>query len=670
VDRPHAANVEHAPEQTLAALYALLTHDPTQLIHQLGPWRERYPQCEALWLLEGLGRRALGDLAQAQAIFEQLTAAHPQCAPGWFELGRSLGGQWARAKTALLRARALVFNQPEVHRLLGICCRHLNEVTASQNAFSDYRATAQADRELQVIQAARQAGHWERLEQWVKQRLKRSYDDPIALAQLAEIAARAERYPQAIEVLQHAIELDPGFHMARHQLAYVYLQAQRFDEAATEVAVLLQANPRHLGYRFLQAGVWASLGEYPRAKTWFQEALAEDPRHASGWLGLGHVLRTLGEYSECVHAYRQALQVDPRSGEAYFSLANLKTFAFDPADEAAMLRLVNAGLADDERVNVEFALGKWFEDQHQYPKAFAFYQSANQRRKQLIPYYAKAHSAFIDRLIGFYRAPQPPPQSLGEGGVIFIVGLPRAGSTLLEQILASHSRIEGTMELPILPRLVRDLVGEREADESPRYPAVLQSLTASDWQALGERYLNDAKRYRQTDRPWFIDKMPNNFTHIGLIRQMLPSARVIDIRRHPMASCFSNFKQHFARGQSFAYDLNDLAQYYLDYVRLMRHFDVVFAGFVQRVIYEDLVDDPEAQVRRLLAGIGAGFEAQCLQFHQNARAVRTASAQQVREPLNRKGLDQWQRFAADLGPLERALRPLLQPPAEHLGWRY
>jgi len=656
-------------EQAVASLVPLLAQNPHEVLARVAELRQQFPKSPAVRLMEGLAYRGLRDPQRALSVFEALSGDHPTYATGWFELGRQLGGQWQLAQRALSRSRAIGFNQPEVHRLLGICYRHLNNEEASHQAFADYRQTILHDREWQSIQSARQQADMGRVEQLVKLRLKRSYDDPLSLALLAELATNAERYPQAIELLTHALMLDPNFSGARHQLAYVYLQAQRFDEAAQEVEALLKIDPTHLGYQFLNAGVMASRGDYQAAKVCFTSALVRDPKHVAGWLGLGHVLRTLGEFEACVNAYRKALHYDPHSGEAYFSLANLKTFKFEADDENAMFALLKEGIPEAELVNVEFALGKWFEDQKNFSRAFEFYQSANQRRKRLIPYDRQMHRAFIDRLIEFYQSPIQPRSQLESGGVIFIVGLPRAGSTLLEQILSSHSAIEGTMELPILPRIVRDLVGDRDADDSPRYPAVLAQLSEEDYRSLGQRYLRDAQHYRHTDRPWFVDKMPNNFTHIGLIQRMLPTAKVIDIRRHPMASCFSNFKQHFARGQSFTYDLMDLAHYYQDYVRWMRHVDRVVPHLVHRVIYEDLVESPEAVIRGLLEFVGVPFEASCLNFHLNDRAVRTASAQQVREPLNRRGLDHWQHFEADLGVLRTALAELLTPPNGALGWR-
>lgn len=660
--------------ETVAQILALLQQHPDRALARVVALKEGVIGSPRLWWLEGLCHRALGQLETAKQVFTILTQQWSDFPLGWFELGRLCFAEksYVLAGKNLQQAVHISFSQPEAHRLLAVCALYQQNTELANRAFKDYRSVAQADVELRAIQQASQARQLSEMERLLKIRLKRSYDDPIALGLLAELAIRAERYPQAVELLEHAVKLQTDDMATRHQLAYSLMQAQRFDEALEHIEICLKSDVTHLGYRFLQAGVLASLGEYQKAKQIFNDSLREDPTHANGWLGLGHVLRTLGEFNECVAAYREAIRCQSTCGEAYFSLANLKTFQFAESELSAMLALAErVDLPPAERVNVEFALGKLFEDRRDFGRAFEYYQSANATRKQQVPYAADAHTAYIDRLIEYYAldghkdtgraiaTPKQTPALNSSGGVIFIVGLPRAGSTLLEQILASHSAIEGTMELPILPKMVRDLLGNKEVEEGPRYPQLLSELSDADFEQLGQQYLTMAKRYRHTDRAWFIDKMPNNFTHIGLIKRMLPDAKVIDIRRHPLASCFSNFKQHFARGQNFTYNFNDLGSYYRDYHRLMTHFDQRFPGFIQRIIYEDLVQNPEAEIGRLLAAMGFDYEPACLAFHQNARAVRTASAQQVREPLNRKGLDQWQHFEPWLAPLRESLGDLL-----------
>jgi tetratricopeptide (TPR) repeat protein len=672
-----------ADAAVLKSLYGLLASDPAAALAQVRQ-QQRVGGSARLGLVEGLALRALGQPSEAIAVFSALTEQYAEFAPAWFELGRLWLSQarYRDAETALKRSVGIVFQQPEAHRLLGVCALWQQQAELAQQAFGDYRTLAHLDPEFKRIRQARADGQMAVVEAQLKARLKRAYDDPVALLMLAELALQAERFPQAVELLSHALKMLPDDVTLRHQLAFAYMQAQRFVEANEQIERCLLQDPQHLGYRLLSAGILASLGEYQAAKTRFERALQEDPKQAHGWLGLGHVLRTLGEFAECVAAYRQALVQNPRSGEAYFSLANLKTFRFEANELDAMLQLnQRTDLSVSERVYLEFALGKWYDDAGDYAQAFSFYQSANRQRKAWIPYSAEVHSRLTQRLKAFY--PVMPRAPLGvasaqvglnaaAGGVIFIVGLPRAGSTLLEQILASHSAIEGTMELPILPRLVRELLGDKDLEEAPRYPQLLAEFTPADCARLGERYLSLAARYRHTTRPWFIDKMPNNFTHIGLISHILPTAKIIDMRRHPMACCWANFKQHFARGQNFTYDLGDLARYYRDYVELMAHFDASFLGRVERVIYEDLVAEPEAEIRRLLAALGLGFEPACLEFHRNKRAVRTASAQQVREPLNRKGLDQWQHYAPYLGELKQGLGDLLEataPDAPPPRWR-
>jgi hypothetical protein len=348
----------------------------------------------------------------------------------------------------------------------------------------------------------------------------------------------------------------------------------------------------------------------------------------------------------------------------WWSLANLKTFTFSAADLSAMRgQLEKPGLASEDRQHLEFAIGKALEDEGEYEASFRHYNQGNELRHATLAYSARDTSArvarikrsytrdFFERRAG-YGADAPDP--------IFIVGLPRAGSTLLEQILSSHSAVEGTMELPEINSITRALRGQGDAGRPMPYHDVVEAMDADALRQLGERYLEHTRIQRKTDAPFFIDKMPNNFQHIGLIQLILPNARIIDARRHPLACCFSGFKQLFARGQSFSYSLDDIGRYYADYVELMAHFDQALPGRVHRVFYERMVDDTETEVRRLLDYCGLPFEEGCLRFFENTRAVRTASSEQVRKPIYREGVDHWRHFEPWLGPLKEALGPVLE----------
>jgi tetratricopeptide (TPR) repeat protein len=379
-------------------------------------------------------------------------------------------------------------------------------------------------------------------------------------------------------------------------------------------------------------------------------------------MSYGHALRTTGKVPESIAAYRRALSMEPRLGEAWWSLANLKTFRFSDADVRAIREQVSRDdLSDEDRLHFEFALGKALEDAASYEESFTHYAAGNALRRSQHGYDAEENSRFVRRskqlLTREFFA-----ERAGAGAQardpIFIVGLPRAGSTLIEQILGSHPLVEGTMELPQLPKLARELAGPRQEEEGTFLKA-LAALTPEELRTLGERYLAETRVMRKTDAPFFIDKMPNNCMYVGLIHLILPNAVIIDVRRHPLGCCFSCFKQHFARGQWFSYGLEDLGRYYRDYVELLAHFDEALPGRVARVFYETLIDDTDAEVRRLLEHCGLPFEPACLRFYENERAVRTASSEQVRRPIFRDAVDHWRRYEPWLGPLERSLGDVL-----------
>jgi tetratricopeptide (TPR) repeat protein len=380
-------------------------------------------------------------------------------------------------------------------------------------------------------------------------------------------------------------------------------------------------------------------------------------------LSLAHSLKTQGRQEEAIAAYRAAIAARPAFGDAYWSLANLKTYRFTD-DELAGMRAAETAPATPlvDRYHLCFALGKALEDRGEHDASWRCYQQGNalkrsesRYRPEIIETNARKQREVCTREFFVQRAGVGAP----DADPIFIVGLPRSGSTLLEQILASHSQVEGTQELADIPRLVLELQGREPDFDDPRYPAALADLTPEDFRAMGDRYLRDTRSYRG-NAPYFIDKMPNNFRHLGLIHLMLPNAKIIDARREPMACCFSNLKQLFASGQEFTYSIEDIARYYRSYLELMQHWDAVLPGRVLRVYHEDVVDDLEGNVRRLLDFCGLGFEPSCLEFHKTARSVRTASSEQVRRPIFRDGVDQWTKYEAYLEPLRTSLGDALQ----------
>jgi tetratricopeptide (TPR) repeat protein len=490
---------------------------------------------------------------------------------------------------------------------------------------------------------------------------------------LAEVACRLGRDEDAEHLLARALELAPRFFEARQNYALVLNRSGKHEKALAEIESLLAVDPRNASYRNLKAVILCRIGDFAPAIELYRQVLAEYPRHSRIWMSYGHALKTAGRNEEAVRAYRRSTELEPGFGEAWWSLANLKTFRFDPDDLRRMrAQLDRTDLDAENRLHFEFAVGKALEDAGEYEGSFRHYDEGNRLRRTQVPYSAEENTARLRRGRDLFTAPFFA-QRAGAGSPapdpIFIVGLPRAGSTLVEQILSSHPLVEGTMELPEIVAITKGLRQLTDAPQASTYHEVLGSLDAAQLRALGEQYLERTRIQRHTDAPFFIDKLPNNFAHVGLIHLILPNARIVDARRHPLACCFSGFKQHFARGQHFTYGLDDLGRYYRDYVELMAHYDAVLPGRVHRVIYEQLVDDTEAQVRRLLDYCGLPFDEACLKFFENTRPVRTASSEQVRKPIYRDGVYQWRNFEPWLEPLKAALGPVLEsypdaPPLE------
>jgi len=401
------------------------------------------------------------------------------------------------------------------------------------------------------------------------------------------------------------------------------------------------------------------MGDDASALALFENLVAEFPRHPASWMSYGHALKSAGKQYEGVLAYRKAIELLPQLGGGYWSLANLKTFRFTEADIAKMReQLERPDLRVEARVQFYFSLGKAFEDLKRYEESFENYQKGNALWRSTIEYNADRTSGYVAAAKQFYtRELFAERRHFGHPArdPIFVVGLPRAGSTLVEQILSSHSRIEGTMELPEITSLVRHLDEDSVRDNGPGYPDLLADMEPREFARCGEDYLASTRVHRKLGRPFFIDKMPNNYAHVPLIHLILPNAKIIDVRRHPMAACFSNYKQHFARGQHFTYALHDVARFYRDYVELMAFYDEVLPGRVLRVNYENLVAEPEREIRRIFAYLGLPFEEQTLRFHETNRAVRTASSEQVRMPLYRTSVDQWRNYE----PWLAHLRPIL-----------
>jgi len=500
-------------------------------------------------------------------------------------------------------------------------------------------------------------------EQIIRAFLLREGDHPDAMRLLARIALAHDVLDEAEILLAAVLSLAPEYRAARYNYAETLIKRQKHLEAGEQVARLLESEPSNADYLTLAATAAIGLGQHERAIEIYRDMLRDAPGSWDVPLWIGHALKTIGRVPEAIESYRAASAARPNFGDAYWSLANLKLYRFAD-DEIARMRTEEAaattGLVD--RYHLCFALGKAFEDRgetaeswRRYERGNALKRSESHYRPEVLETNTRAQievctKVFFEAREG-WGAPARDP--------IFILGLPRSGSTLLEQILASHSQVEGTQELSDVQRLVQELQGHDPDLDNPRYPATLADLTREDVAAFGERYLTDTAVYR-TGRPIFIDKMPNNFRHIGLIHLMLPNARIIDARREPMACCFSNLKQLFAQGQEFTYSFEDIARYYRTYLELMAHWDAALPGRVLRVLHEDVVDDLEGSVRRILDHCGLPFEQPCVEFHKTARSVRTPSSEQVRQPIFRDGLDQWRQFEPWLGPLKTTLGDAVQ----------
>jgi tetratricopeptide (TPR) repeat protein len=479
-----------------------------------------------------------------------------------------------------------------------------------------------------------------------------------ALHLLAIIGFERRALDEAEMLLETVLSLAPEHRAALHSYAIVLIERHKYGPALAELDKLLKREPTNRQLLTLRASACVGLGEHEKAIACYASLLIDTPRDPSLHLAVAHALRAMGRREEAIASYRAAAAARPDFGDAYWSLANLKTYRF-PDQEMARMREAEAAPATPlvDRYNLCFALGKAHEDRGEYAQSWGYYERGNalkraesRYRPELIEINTRKQievctREFINQRIG-YGAQDPAP--------ILIVGLPRSGSTLVEQILASHSKVEGTQELTDIQQIVLRLQ-DREPDlDNPRYPGVLATMKPEEFVALGEKYLRDTRIFR-SDKPHFIDKMPNNFRHLGLIHLMLPNARIIDVRREPMACCFSNFKQLFGNGQEFTYSALDIARYYRSYVELMRHWDAVLPGKILRVRYEGVVEDLEGNVRRILDFCRLDFEPRCIEFYRTVRSVRTASSEQVRQPIFRDGLDQWKHYEAWLGPLKEAL---------------
>ena len=484
--------------------------------------------------------------------------------------------------------------------------------------------------------------------------LRISSDDVEALRLLARIQHQRAVLGEAESLLEAALEVKPNYVAARLDYVRVLIDRQKYLRAREETDTLLRLEPGNRDYVSLYAAACVGLGEHESAIARYRELLAASPASADLHVSLGHSLKAVGRKKEATESYQMAAAARPSFGDAWWSLANLKTYSFSQ-NEIVQMRAEEAAPGTDpvDRYHLCFALGKALEDRNEFAESWQFYERGNALKRAESRYHPDITETNTLKQVEVCTA-QFFGARVGVGepnfDPIFIVGLPRSGSTLIEQILASHSLVEGTHELSDIQRIVVEIRGL----EDNRYPAALAELAPEEFRRLGERYITDTRAYRQ-GKPFFIDKMPNNFCHIGLIHLMLPNAKIIDVRRDPMACCVSNLRQLFAKGQEFTYSIEDIARYYRTYLELMRHWDAVLPGRILRVWYEDVVEDLEGNVRRILGFCGLEFEPTCVEFYKTERSVNTASSEQVRRPIFLGGLFQWRNYEPWLGPLKDKL---------------
>jgi tetratricopeptide (TPR) repeat protein len=618
------------------------------------------PENRDVLYLIAVSRRFLGKIPEALAALERLEQLHPKFSRLYQERGHCYVAlrDAPQAIDAFLKGVNINPALPASWGLLEGLYRMTGQPENARTAAAHVATLKDLPPEILIATGLFSDGDWLPAENMVRAYLLKHGNHVEGMRLLARIGIERGVLDDAEILLEAVLALAPDYRAARYDYARVLLERHKYLRTREELEKLLKLEPRNRTYLTQYATAIVGLGEHERAVELYRELLVDSPQAADVHLSIAHSLKTLGKRQESIEAYRAAATARPNFGDAYWSLANLKTYRFSEGEIASMRAEESSpGTPLVDRYHLCFALGKALEDQGSFEESFRYYERGNAFKRSESRYRPEIIEQNTRLQIEVCRA-ELFSRHEGAGAQnpdpIFIVGLPRAGSTLLEQILASHSRVEGTQELADIPRMVLDLQGRDPDLEHPRYPGVLAGTSREDLRRLGEKYLGDTRVYR-TDRPYFIDKMPNNFRHIGLIHLILPNAKIIDARREPMACCFSNLKQLFASGQEFTYSITDIARYYRTYLELMRHWEMVLPGRVLRVQHEDVVDDLEGNVRRILHFCGLDFEPGCVEFHKTERSIRTASSEQVRQPIFREGLDQWKNYEQWLEPLKDAL---------------
>ena len=619
---------------------------------------------DALYTL-AVTQRMQKQIPAGLATLDQLISIDPSYGRAWQERGHCLRDSSRGEEAVAAYQRAVTHNGALVAswRVLAEMHGSAGRDGPADFARAQYSHLSQLPPELLSVASFIQEGRIFKAEQLCRAFLQRNGHHIEAMRLLADIGMKFNAYDEAEFLLESCKILEPGNVSAHFDYVKVLRKRQKFELALAEATELREKEPDNPEFEMLYANENLAVGNFDQAMLVYEALLGSMPNNPGINLTYGHALKTVGRQDDAIKAYRRAYEVRPDCGDAFWSLANLKTYRFNDHEIAQMReREALPMTALDDRYHLCFALGKALEDRGDYASAFEYYERGNRLKREELKY-DPARLSNEMRLQRELVTPELLDRFSGAGcdarDPIFIVGLPRAGSTLLEQILASHSQVEGTMELPNIFALAYRLDRQRLMGEEPEYPGNLGDLAHEDVMRFGEAFIRDTMIHRKQGTPYFIDKMPNNFRHIGLIHMILPNAKIIDARRGAMGCCFSGFKQLFAEGQEFTYGLEEVGHYYKDYVALMDHWDDLLPGKILRVRYEDVVADLETQVRRLLDYCGLPFEEACINFHQTERAVRTASSEQVRQPIFKSGVDQWENFNAHLDPLRETLGPEL-----------
>jgi tetratricopeptide (TPR) repeat protein len=617
------ASTDSLYAKAVAERYLKRHNDALQTLRRL---QTASPGFARAWQEEGHNYRDLGDLAAARSAYQRAV-----------ELNRALTASW--------RELAKIHKSQGEDKLFGI-------------ANAEFERLSNLPAELVTVTSLIQENKLYLAEQACRAFLRKTPHHVEAMRLLAMIGMKLYVYDDAEFLLESCVELQPDYWLARLDYVNVLHKRQKYAKALEQAAFLRETYPDNYVFDLTYANQCVAVGRFDEALELYDRVIKAHPDFSQTYLSRGHALKTVGRLEEGIESYRSAYRARADYGDAYWSLANLKTYRFTDAEVTQMKdRIERPETATEDRFHLCFALGKALEDREQFAESFRFYEQGNALRKAGLRYDPERLPKAMQRQMEvcneqFFREIEGSKSDCDDP--IFVVGLPRSGSTLLEQILASHSQIDGTMELPNVIATAHRLNGRRLETEDANYPKVLTQMTSEHFQKLADKYIADTKIHRK-NAPRFVDKMPNNFMHVGLIHLMFPNAKIIDARRHPMACCFSGFKQLFADGQEFTYSLEDIANYYKNYVALMQHWDKVLPGKVLRVHYEHVVADAENEVKKLLEFIGVPFEKSCLDFHKTDRSIRTPSSEQVRQPIYKSGLEQWRNFEPFLAVLKTSL---------------